>query len=52
MDREIHTASSDTQPEAHLPWHKPEIQRITVSLDSAGVAGTNIDGLGGSTLFG
>ncbi len=40
--------STEDQPQSRLPWHKPEIQQITVRLDTAGVEGSNIDSLGGS----
>jgi len=52
MNPEIRIDLPDDQPEERLPWNKPEIQQITVSQDTAGVGGTNVDGLGGNTLFG
>ncbi len=32
-----------------LPWHKPEVTRLSVSLDTAAKLGSNTDGLGGAT---
>ncbi len=31
-----------------LPWHKPEVQQIQVTLDTAGISGSNVDGQGGN----
>jgi len=31
-----------------LPWHKPEIQRLAISLDTQFIQGSNTDGFSGS----
>lgn len=41
--------SSETTTEERFPWHKPEIQRLEVSLDTRYFTGSNIDGFSGST---
>jgi hypothetical protein len=38
----------DLDNEAGLPWHKPEITRLQVSLDTRFEEGSNTDGYGGS----
>jgi len=30
-----------------LPWSKPRVQRLTVHLETQGIEGSNIDGIGG-----
>jgi len=48
MDPTIAIGRPDEHPDAHLPWHKPEIQQIMVSLDTQGNTGSNIDSFGGN----
>ncbi len=36
----------DNHPELRLPWHKPEIQQLTISLDTAIGTGSSEDGDG------
>jgi hypothetical protein len=33
----------DTRAAERLPWHKPEVQRLIVSLDTASGGGSNLD---------
>ncbi len=46
MNTEITPNLSEAQPQELLPWHKPEVQRITVSLDTANGTGSGVDGGG------
>lgn len=46
MDASITPNLSSDEPEKLLPWHAPEIQRITVSLDTALGGGSQVDGIG------
>lgn len=48
MNPSVATPPSSAKTETRLPWHKPEIQRITVSLDTSAGGGSDIDSLGGS----
>jgi hypothetical protein len=50
MNPEITPDLSEAQPEKLLPWHQPEVQRLTVSLDTSFNQGSNTDLNGGSTL--
>ncbi len=43
------TTEVQTTAEDRLPWHKPEITRLQVSLDTRFNNGTNTDGHTGST---
>lgn len=52
MNPDIATLSSDDQPKGLLPWHKPEIQVLTVNLDTAAGGGSNVDGDGTFGPFG
>jgi len=47
MNPEIRSDLIDDRPEERLPWNKPEIQHLTVSLDTTGLTGSDIDGHGG-----
>lgn len=33
----------ETSTEARLPWHKPELQRLIVSIDTATGPGSGVD---------
>jgi len=35
--------STELQPEDRQPWHKPEVKRLTVSLDTRLYAGSGAD---------
>ena len=52
MNTEITPVLSETQPEELLPWHKPEVQRLTVSLDTASNVGSFSDGVAFSLTSG
>jgi hypothetical protein len=52
MNPEIIPDLTGDQPQALHPWHKPEIQRLTVSLDTAAGGGSNVDGDGTFGPFG
>ncbi len=43
MDTKIAPILSKDQLEGLLPWHKPEVQRLSVSLDTATGIGSNAD---------
>ncbi len=42
---EILRTPTDKKPqiEDHLPWHKPQIQRLLISLDTANAKGSGPD---------
>lgn len=44
---EITGSQAETRPqsEPQLPWHKPEIERLTISLDTGNTTGSGPDGL-------
>lgn len=33
----------DEPIQEHLPWHKPEIQRLIISIDTSAGVGSNVD---------
>lgn len=39
---------TEPKTEERLPWHKPEVRRLVVSLDTKGGAGSPTDGVHGS----
>ncbi len=43
MDLDITPNLPDNDAEPRLPWHKPEVQRLTVSLDTAIGTGSTED---------
>ena len=53
MNSELIPALKDDQPQALLAWHKPEIQHLTVTLDTAfgGTSNADGDGLGLSVII-
>jgi hypothetical protein len=44
METNITTSSVNEPTQELLPWHKPEVQRLSVSLDTAFGPGTAADG--------
>ena len=52
MENKITTVLLDEPTQELLLWHKPEVTRISVSLDTAAKGGSDTDGFGGSTSFG
>lgn len=53
MNPETTTDLNRDKPQALLPWHKPEIQYLTVSLDTAfgGTSSADGDGLGRGVII-
>jgi len=41
----MQTERDEPVTEQHLPWHKPEIQRLTISIDTALGVTSGPDGL-------
>ena len=48
METKITTVLLDEPTQELLLWHKPEVTRISVSLDTAGGTGSPTDGSSGS----
>lgn len=44
----MENTNMEPKTEERLLWHKPEIQRLTVSLDTSGASGSATDGRSGS----
>jgi hypothetical protein len=51
METNITTSSVSEPNQGLLPWHKPEVQRLSVSLDTASGSGSTTDGTGPSILL-
>jgi isopentenyl diphosphate isomerase/L-lactate dehydrogenase-like FMN-dependent dehydrogenase len=51
MKSENPIISSESQPDGLLPWHKPWIERLAVSLDTAGAPGSGDDFEDGSEFL-
>lgn len=49
METKITTILIDKPTQELLLWHKPEVTRISVSLDTTAGAGSPTDGSSGST---
>jgi len=43
MENRREQADRTPEIEQHLPWHKPEIQRLTISLDTTDGPGSGPD---------
>ena len=48
MENKITTVLLDEPTQELLLWHKPEVTRISVSLDTASGPGSDVDGDGGA----
>lgn len=44
----VEQTEQDVRVEERQPWEQPTLERLHVSLDTAGTKGSNTDGLGGS----
>ena len=44
METKTSTVLIDVSAQELLPWHKPEVTRLSVSLDTAAKPGSAIDG--------
>ncbi len=48
MENKITTVLLDEPTQELLLWHKPEVMRISVSLDTGFISGSHTDGFSGS----
>lgn len=43
--------TAELKAEDRLPWHKPEVERLSVSLDTSGELGSLSDGAARATII-